>query len=104
MMKWYAQKENKQAILNWEKPRSLHRRTPRSSHLEDPGKTESAEPAAPFGVSTTSTGKQDAHDTKSVTIQHKVQILWVQRKVRYVAKKAAAGSANKLQRQTTTSG
>ena len=33
----------------------------------------SAEPAAPCGVSTTSTGKQDAHDTKSVTVQHKIQ-------------------------------
>ena len=32
--------------------RQQRRRTPRSSHLEDPGKTESAEPAAPIGVST----------------------------------------------------
>ena len=50
-----------------------------------------------------STGKQDAHDTK-VTIQHEIQILWVQRKDKVYCEKAAAGNTNKLKRHATTSG
>ena len=53
--------------------RQQRRRTPRSSHHGVPRKRTLQNQQPLLGSVQTSTGKQDAQDTKSVTNQHKIQ-------------------------------
>ena len=62
--------------------RQQGRRTPRSNHRKQ--SLQNQQPL--LGSILTSTGKQDAHDTKSVTDQHKIQNYGIKRITGFVTK------------------